>query len=397
MREIFDRIITVTDRSKGKRLMKRSLLRAFSVIAALVLLMSAVPSAGALGENCATLGIEHTFGEWVEVTPAGCVDEGVRERVCTVCGEVETETIPAKGHNTLIETVYPTCTQNGYTKYYCPVCSYVHYRTTLRATGHNSGTWKVVKSATANAQGRKMRSCTVCGEVLESVSYSLNDAYVDISFSEAQDAGNGETEVTATVAIHNNPGLAALGFYLYYYDGLTVVSAENGALFSDALLEETAIDPSDDPAAKETFALSGDPTDDVLALCYYADTDSGDDVVSDGTILTVTFKFSSELTGKRKFGFAYNPSNVIDSDMNNADILFCSNEKDPGSNGPDIVIISGDVDGDGVVTLKDISALKAYIAGIAGLSEINQFNSDVDLDGAIGLRDISALKALIAG
>ncbi|MBR6916699.1 MAG: hypothetical protein IKN38_00810 [Clostridia bacterium] len=57
----------------------------------------------------------------------------------------------------------------------------------------------------------------------------------------------------------------------------------------------------------------------------------------------------------------------------------------------------GDVDGDGVVGLKDISHLKAYIAGIVDVSEISRANSDVDSDGAIGLKDISALKALIAG
>ncbi|MBR6916705.1 MAG: leucine-rich repeat protein [Clostridia bacterium] len=56
----------------------------------------------------------------------------------------------------------------------------------------------------------------------------------------------------------------------------------------------------------------------------------------------------------------------------------------------------GDVDGDGIVTLKDISALKEYIAGTESLS-INVSNSDVDGDGVITLKDISALKALIAG
>ncbi|MBR6917821.1 MAG: dockerin type I repeat-containing protein [Clostridia bacterium] len=57
----------------------------------------------------------------------------------------------------------------------------------------------------------------------------------------------------------------------------------------------------------------------------------------------------------------------------------------------------GDVDGDGILTLKDISHLKAYIAGVVNASDISSENSDIDGDGTIGLKDISAIKVLIAG
>lgn len=36
----------------------------------------------------------HTFGEWTIVKEATETEEGLKERVCTVCGEKETEVIP---------------------------------------------------------------------------------------------------------------------------------------------------------------------------------------------------------------------------------------------------------------------------------------------------------------
>ena len=62
-----------------------------------------------------------------------------------------------------------------------------------------------------------------------------------------------------------------------------------------------------------------------------------------------------------------------------------------------ISAIKGDADGNGIVNIKDISALKVYIAGVAGDDEINVPNCDVDPDGIVNMRDIAALKALIAG
>lgn len=42
---------------------------------------------------------EHTWGEWEQVTAANCTQKGEQKHVCTVCGEEETEEIPALGHN----------------------------------------------------------------------------------------------------------------------------------------------------------------------------------------------------------------------------------------------------------------------------------------------------------
>ena len=40
----------------------------------------------------------HSWGEWVTRQEATCTESGTRYRQCTRCNEAETEAIPAKGH-----------------------------------------------------------------------------------------------------------------------------------------------------------------------------------------------------------------------------------------------------------------------------------------------------------
>ncbi|MBR6921300.1 MAG: leucine-rich repeat protein [Clostridia bacterium] len=41
----------------------------------------------------------HSFGEWNIIKEASCTEDGEKQRTCAVCGETETDTIPAEGHD----------------------------------------------------------------------------------------------------------------------------------------------------------------------------------------------------------------------------------------------------------------------------------------------------------
>ena len=58
---------------------------------------------------------------------------------------------------------------------------------------------------------------------------------------------------------------------------------------------------------------------------------------------------------------------------------------------------SGDVNGDGVVTIKDVSAIRLFIAGKYTLTEEQQAAGDVNGDGVVTIKDISAIRLFIAG
>ena len=58
--------------------------------------------------------------------------------------------------------------------------------------------------------------------------------------------------------------------------------------------------------------------------------------------------------------------------------------------------LDGDVNGDGIVNMRDMLAMKKFAAGVYSSSDIVFVNADVDDDGAVNSRDISLLKKLIA-
>ena len=55
----------------------------------------------------------------------------------------------------------------------------------------------------------------------------------------------------------------------------------------------------------------------------------------------------------------------------------------------------GDVNGDGIITTKDLLKLKKYIVGDYGDEDINVLNADINEDGKINSRDARELRLLI--
>ena len=80
----------------------------------------------------------HDWSDWEDVHPNACEVDGMRERKCSRCGEIETELIKAMGHDwdTEVEVVEPTCTEDGYMLYTCNACGDTHKEIT-KALGHN--------------------------------------------------------------------------------------------------------------------------------------------------------------------------------------------------------------------------------------------------------------------
>ena len=101
-------------------------------------------------------------GGWEE-TPATCTADGVKTRVCTVCGETETVIIPARGHtagSTVTENAHAADCENAGSHEavtYCSVCGVEMSRETVTdpALGHNWGE--------VDASGN--HTCLRCGKV----------------------------------------------------------------------------------------------------------------------------------------------------------------------------------------------------------------------------------------
>ena len=110
----------------------------------------------------------HIWGEWNIVAESTCTEEGKEERVCTICGETDTQGIPALGHDmsewkTVVE---PTCTEEGKMESVCSRCGKTDTQS-IPALGHD---W--------NADG----VCSRCGQAMEQP-----DAIESITSSDASD------------------------------------------------------------------------------------------------------------------------------------------------------------------------------------------------------------------
>ncbi len=164
---------------------------------------------------------EHSYGNWKETKPATETEAGSRERDCTVCDYVQTETIPMLehehsygdwqkdetqhwkecrcgektevGNHTFGDwtiTKEPTTTETGSRERTCSICKYTQTETLpvhthdvhdeawkydetqhwqecscgekLNVANHTYGDWKVTKEATETEAGSRERGCAVC-------------------------------------------------------------------------------------------------------------------------------------------------------------------------------------------------------------------------------------------
>ena len=112
--------------------------------------------------------LEHSFVE--EDVPATCTEGGYTKRTCTVCSYVErvNETMPI-GHRYADEIIPATCTEGGYTKHTCTVCSYVMTDSETEPTGHRYV--DTVIPAACTESGCTVHTCKVCN-------YTFSDSEV---------------------------------------------------------------------------------------------------------------------------------------------------------------------------------------------------------------------------
>ena len=114
-------------------------------------------------EDTVTAVTDHTYGEWTVTEEPTCTEQGVREKVCGVCGDRITEVIPSKGHdwdNDYTIDKAATCTENGSKSIHCSNCDAVKNQKTIEAVGHDWDNGRIIKEATCEEDGVKLYTCT---------------------------------------------------------------------------------------------------------------------------------------------------------------------------------------------------------------------------------------------
>ena len=112
------------------------------------------------------LALGHNYGKWTVANKATCTETGTEERICFRCGDTESRSAPALGHNysdkwTIDKNA--TCDKPGEKSHHCVRCSSKRDVTAIAALGHKYTTTTV--KANLAKDGSTVTKCTVCGAV----------------------------------------------------------------------------------------------------------------------------------------------------------------------------------------------------------------------------------------
>lgn len=180
--------------------------------------------------------------------------------------------------------------------------------------------------------------------------------------------------VTLYVTLKNNPGFSAASVKIDFDDtNITLTDAELCGDFAAGAFV------SYENLPYITFVKSENVTD------------------SEFLKLTFTIAESAEL-GDISVTVLYTGGDISDNNENDVDFsvvpgkISISEENFEAGE-----YITGDVTGDGRVTIRDISAIRLYLSGELVLTEMQKTAGDVTGDSRITIRDIAAIRQYLAG
>ena len=123
---------------------------------------------------------EHAWDEGEVTAEPTCAEDGEMTYTCTLCGETETEAIPALGHSYEAVGTEPTCTEGGFSTYTCSVCGDSYTVNGAPALGHVWDEGEVTAEPTCAEDGEMTYTCTRCGETETEAIPALGHSYEEV-------------------------------------------------------------------------------------------------------------------------------------------------------------------------------------------------------------------------
>jgi len=114
----------------------------------------------------------HTWGDWEVTTPATCITEGIETRICSTCGEDETQAIEIISHNFAADftiDLEPDCNTEGSKSRHCIWCDAATEVTPIPASHSFAGEFTIDLEPECETDGLKYRICSGCPEREEEV------------------------------------------------------------------------------------------------------------------------------------------------------------------------------------------------------------------------------------
>ena len=192
-------------------------------------------------------------------------------------------------------SVSATCTESGLRVKTCTICGRVLESETIAPLGHQTGSWVVTVQPGVN-EGERVKYCTRCGIVLETEvlrpTQTINVYSSDVT---ATTGGNASFDFY----IENNSGIWGARLFVYYSSDISVASVTNGSIFSTPSVEfgPYNMNPYANEIAAPIFSAQGITEQGILATCIYFEDDEFSNVTANGKLVTVTFSIPDGVTG----------------------------------------------------------------------------------------------------
>ncbi len=299
---------------------------------------------------------EHAYGEWNVVKEATTTETGLKEKVCSVCGDIVSEEIPMLSTEEcthewveVVDDKYlasaATCTTKATYYKSCSLCetagtetfeagelaphtaaqivddkylateatceNKATYYTSCSVCGekldatfeagelaeHTYGEWNVTKEPTESETGLKEKECSVCGDKVTEEIPVLTPSISEVIFAAGEVVGAPGEEVTVEISINENPGIT-FAQVMVGYD-------------ADAL-EVIAITPVTFAGTDASF---GPTTANPVKITWENNLEN---ITETGVIATITFKIKdSAAAADYALTVSADPDFVLDTAVNN--------------------------------------------------------------------------------
>lgn len=115
---------------------------------------------------------KHTPGEWKITREATCAEEGLKVRLCTLCGEKcdeeRIETLAHQPDGKYVITEEASCEKEGREAQHCLICGGECEEKEIARLEHvPEKEWTVLEEPTCQNEGKKVRYCSTCLMILE--------------------------------------------------------------------------------------------------------------------------------------------------------------------------------------------------------------------------------------
>lgn len=331
----------------------------------------------------------HSMGNWQQTKAPGCEEKGEETRICGNCGEKETKEVEAVGHQYAHTVTPPTCTAEGFTTHTCSICGHSYKDTQVAAQGHTMGDWKQSKAPVCEVPGEETSTCSVCGHTDRRAVDALQHSFTNyISDNNATctaddtktaicDHGCGKTH-SVTEAGTRKP------HEMGQWQTVTESTEEKEGLRRRKCLhcdhqeeEKIPVLPAIRDITSNVYVVSGETVGNIAAgtkVSHFIDGIEQKDYVQ-------VFLDGKPVEDDRSIATGMEVRLVV--------------------NGQTVktltAVVTGDINGDGMITLSDMLMIKSHVLGKTTLTGAAALAADTNDDQTLSITDFLQIKAHILG